>query len=223
MSARLITHCLSAALLSAGALLGAPLPSASAQPCPDVEVVFARGTTEAPGVGGIGQSFVDAVRSQVGTKSVGVYAVQYPASTDFPTGIIGIRDAGAHIESVAASCPNTKLVLGGYSQGAAVMGFVTESVVPDGVGPDAPTPMPPEVADHVAAVALFGKPSPRFMSAVGEPPVVIGPLYAAKTTELCVPGDPVCSDGGNTSMFFHGQYVPAGLVDQAASYVASRV
>jgi hypothetical protein len=219
-----ITRCLSAAgLCTWGLLVAAPVPSAAAAPCPDIEIVFARGTTEAPGVGGIGQSFVDAVRSQVGPKSVGVYAVDYPASSDFPTGIIGIRDAGAHIESMAGACPATKMVLGGYSQGAAVMGFVTDNVVPDGVGPDAPTPLPPEVADHVAAVALFGTPSPRFMDAVGEPPVAIGPLYAAKTTQLCVPGDPVCSDSGQMNMANHGRYVPDGLVDQAATFVANRV
>ncbi|CAN5361752.1 cutinase Cut1 [soil metagenome] len=224
MSATLLARWVGAAALSTCGLLSGPLPmAAAAETCPDVEVVFARGTTEAPGVGGIGQAFVNAVRSHVGTQSVGVYAVDYPASSDFPTGIVGIRNAGAHIESMAAGCPNTKMVLGGYSQGAAVMGFVTENVVPDGVGPDAPTPMPAEVADHVAAVALFGKPSPRFMNAVGEPPVTIGPLYAAKTTDLCITGDPVCSDGGEMNMLFHGQYEPAGLVDQAAKYVASRV
>jgi cutinase len=46
-------------------------PAATA-PCPDVEVVFARGTTEPPGVGGIGQAFVDSLRSRVGDRSVGV-------------------------------------------------------------------------------------------------------------------------------------------------------
>jgi Cutinase len=222
MGLRPIIHCLGAALVASWALLAAPTPSAAAaDPCPDVEVIFARGTTEPPGVGGIGQTFVDSVRSQVGTKSVGVYAVQYPASSDFPTGVIGIRDASAHIQSTAANCPDTKMVLGGYSQGAAVMGFVTEDAVPAGSPPDAPPPMPPGVSDHVAAVALFGKPSPGFMSVVGEPAVTIGPLYAAKTTDMCVPGDPVCSTGNN--MFFHGQYVPAGLVSQAAAFVASRV
>jgi cutinase len=221
MAIRLIVHCLGAGLVASFALLGAPTPAASADPCPDIEVIFARGTTEPPGVGGIGETFVDSVRSQVGTKSVGVYAVQYPASSDFPTGVIGIRDASAHIQSTAANCPNTKMVLGGYSQGAAVMGFVTEDAVPAGSPPDAPSPMPASVADHVAAIALFGKPSPGFMSAVGEPAVTIGPLYAAKTTDLCVPGDPVCSSGDN--MFFHGQYVPAGLVSQAAAFAAGRV
>jgi hypothetical protein len=218
---RLITRCVVAAFLAASAVPGLPAPTASADPCPDVEVIFARGTTEAPGVGGIGQAFVDDVRSKVSPKTVGVYAVQYPASTDFPTGVIGISDASAYIQSTAASCPGTRMVLGGYSQGAAVMGFVTADSIPAGAPAGAPAPMPPEVADHVAAVALFGKPSPKFMSAVEEPAVSIGPLYAAKTTDLCVPGDPVCADGG--SVVNHGRYVPTGLVDQAAAFAAARV
>ncbi|MGH3961016.1 cutinase family protein, partial [Mycobacterium sp.] len=117
-------------------VLGAP-PSAFAQPCPDVEVVFARGTAEPPGVGGIGQDFVNALSSQVGSKSVGVYPVDYAASSDFGdrvdfarTFVDGIRDAGAHIESTAANCPNTRIVLGGYSQGAALAGYVTSAAVP---------------------------------------------------------------------------------------------
>jgi hypothetical protein len=57
------------------ALLGAVVPLTSAQPCPDVEVVFARGTGEAPGTGAVGQAFVDSLRSQVGARSLGVYAI----------------------------------------------------------------------------------------------------------------------------------------------------
>ena len=41
------------------------IPSAWAAPCPDVEVVFARGTAEPPNVSGIGQVFVDSLQSQV--------------------------------------------------------------------------------------------------------------------------------------------------------------
>jgi hypothetical protein len=137
-------------------LIGPALP-ASADPCPDVEVVFARGTTEPPGVGRVGQNFVDTLRSHVGAKSVGVYPVNYPATTDFPTAADGISDAGAHVEQMAVNCPRTKMVLGEYSQGAAVMGFVTESAVPDGVHlVQALQPMPADIANHVAAVALFG-------------------------------------------------------------------
>ena len=124
---------------------GAPTPSASAEPCPDIEVVFARGTFEPPGVGGIGQSFVDSVRSQAAGKSVSVYPVNYPASTDFPTAVEGIRDAANRIEATAAGCPDTKIVLGGFSQGAAVAGFVTSEAVPSGAAAeDVPDPMPPD-------------------------------------------------------------------------------
>ncbi|OBH20513.1 cutinase [Mycobacterium sp. E3247] len=197
-------------------------PIGVAEPCPDVEVVFARGTNEPPGVGRIGQSFVDSLRSHVGGRSLGVYPVDYPATTDFPRAVDGISDAGAHVEHMAVSCPRTRMVLGGYSQGAAVMGFVTESAVPDGVHlVQALQPMPAEVANHVAAVALFGTPSNQFMSIINEPPVTIGPPYAAKTIELCVPGDPVCSDAVNPAA--HRQYVEAGMVDQAADFAAGRL
>jgi hypothetical protein len=210
-----------AAVAPVWALL-APVPSAAADPCPDVEVVFARGTNEPPGVGGIGQTFVDTLRSHVGTKSVGVYPVNYPATTNFPTAVDGITDAGTHVESMAARCPRTKMVLGGYSQGAAVMGFVTYSQVPDGAHlVQTLQPMPPEVADHVATVALFGKPSSQFMSIINEPPITIGPQYAAKTIDLCVPNDPICSSSGTPGA--HHQYVETGLVDQAADFAASRL
>ncbi|OPE55210.1 cutinase family protein, partial [Mycolicibacterium diernhoferi] len=63
--------------------VGTTVPTASAEPCPDVEIVFARGTSEAPGVGGTGQAFVDAVRAQTPGKSVAVYPVNYPASDNF--------------------------------------------------------------------------------------------------------------------------------------------
>lgn len=215
------------AAIAAGALLLAPASSATAAPsataggCPDVEVVFARGTTEPPGVGHFGQAFVDALGPKIAPKSMGVYGVNYPATTDFPTAIQGIEDAGNHIEQTASNCPNTKMVLGGFSQGAAVMGFVTSAAIPDGAPADAPRPMPPDVANHVAAVALFGKPSSRFMSQVGAPVITIGPLYAPKTTELCAAGDPVCSDGGDWAA--HNSYADDGMVDQAATFAASHV
>ena len=218
----LLPRVICAVLVPIWALAVAAIPSASAEPCPNVEVVFARGTNEPPGVGRIGQDFVDTLRSRVGTKSLGVYPVNYPANMDFPTAIDGINDAGHHVESMAATCPKTKMVLGGYSQGAAVMGFVTANTVPDGINlAQPPQPMPPEVANHVAAVALFGKPSSQFMSVVNEPPITIGPLYAPKTIELCVPNDPVCSGSGYPAA--HRQYVEAGMVDQAADFTAGRL
>lgn len=212
-----------AAAVVAFAIQVAPTPSAHAVPCPDAEVVFARGTTELPGAGPTGEAFIDSLRSRVGAKSVGVYAVDYPATTDFPTAVDGITDARAHVLATAANCPRTKIVLGGFSQGAAVIGFVTANVVPDGVSPlDVPAPLPPEIANHVAAVALFGKPSTRFMHAINDPPITIGPQYVAKTIDLCVDDDLVCSSDGR-SFSAHNQYVETGMVDQGAAFVATQL
>ena len=187
-----------------------------------MEAVFARGTGETPGVGRIGKAFIASLQSKVGPKSFGVYAVDYPASEDLSRAVDGIRDAGNHIESMAANCPNTKMVLGGYSQGAAVMGFVTSSAMPDGFdAADAPKPMPPDVAGHVAAVTLFGTPSHRFSDTVGQPHVVIGPLYQPKTLELCASHDPICSDGSDWAA--HVAYVDDGMVDQAVNFAVNHL
>jgi cutinase len=207
-----ITRIVGAAAAAAWALPIAfiHLPTADADPCPDVEIVFARGTTEPPGVGGIGQAFVDLLRSQLGGRSVGVYAVDYPASRDFDISTpAGANDASTHIQSMAANCPNTRMVLGGYSQGAGVIDLST-------------TAMPPQVADHVAAAALFGAPKSAFADTLSPGPLpAIGPLYATKTIDLCVPNDPICSDGWD--MRAHVAYVETGMVNQAATFAASRV
>ena len=233
MTVRRIARFLAALVVTSGALLlSAPIPSASAQPCPDVEAVFARGTNEPPGVGGIGQAFVDALQSQAGSKSVDVYPVNYPASSDFTSGmdfaltvVAGIRDAVDHIQATVANCPNTRIVLGGFSQGAVVAGFVTAAAIPDGV-PAAlvPQPMPPEVANHVAAVVLFGAPSDNFMRDAGAPIVVIGPLYVPKTISLCADGDTICNGAPpGPPNGAHGSYGVNGMVNQAAAFAVKRL
>ncbi|MDY6998421.1 MAG: cutinase family protein [Actinomycetota bacterium] len=220
------------ALLLAAVWPGSGTPEATAQPCPDVDVVFARGTGEAPGVGGIGQAFVDAVRAQAAGRSVGVYPVNYPAGDNFfdraafaRTVVDGVRDAADHVQATAANCPDTRIVLGGYSQGAVVAGFVTAAEVPAGVPADAvPEPMPPEVADHVAAVVLFALPSAEFMQQFGAPPVAIGPRYADETLQLCAAGDTICSGApGGSATLAHALYAVDGSVNEAAAYVVARL
>jgi hypothetical protein len=188
-----------------------------------VRVVFARGTGEDPGVGPTGQAFVDNLRSRIGGKSLDVYPVNYPATHDWDTGLDGIRDAGAHVVSMAHACPNTKMVLGGFSQGAAVMGFVTSPAVPDGVDPaTVPKPMDPEVANHVSSVVLFAMPNVRAMDFLNEPQVSIGPLYQAKTIQVCAPEDPVCADGMNFAA--HDTYASNGaVIDQGVTFAVSRL
>ncbi|MBS4727101.1 cutinase family protein [Mycobacterium sp. SM1] len=239
-SARQIGRFLGAVVVTTWvALLGAPAPSASAQPCPDVEVVFARGSTEPPGVGMVGQAFIDALRPQLGSRSLGVYPVNYAAAllagSDFAdrlafakTFVDGLRDEGAHVESMAANCPNTRQVLGGYSQGAALTGFVTSPVIPKEVPAQyasyVPEPMPPQVASHVAAVVLFGKPSDLWMRENGAPPVTIGSPYAPKTIELCAPDDNICNGAPEVQpSIAHVMYAVNGMTEQGADFAASHL
>jgi cutinase len=219
---------LGATAAAAAALLSSPLnsPLASAAPCPDVQVLFARGTFEPAGIGGTGQAFVDALRSKVGEKSVEVYPVNYPASLDFATAADGVIDATNKIRDVAATCPNTKMVLGGYSQGAAVMAYATEDAIPPGytLPPGITGPMAPAVADHVAAVALFGKPSSGFLQMIytGAPPITVGQLYSEKTVDLCIPQDSICAPGGNDNAA-HNLYAVNGMAEQAADFAARQL
>jgi cutinase len=201
--------------VAAAGLIGPGAASAdAAESCPDVEVVFARGTAEPGGVGRVGQAFVDSLRSDLG-GSVGVYAVNYPASYDFlQSAPLGAGDASAHIQATVASCPATSIVLGGYSQGAAVVDLITaDPAAAFGYA----QPMPPAVAGHVAAVAVLGNPAGR----IGRLLTAFSPLYGAKTIDLCNGADPVCSNGDDRPA--HSQYVEAGLTKQAADFAAGKV
>jgi len=79
-------------------------------------------------------------------------------------------------------------------------------------------PMPADVANHVAAVAVFGNPSIRLL---GSPLTTLSPLYGYKTIDLCNGADPVCSDGNDIPA--HSLYVQAGLAAQAAQFAADRI
>ncbi|HET9892099.1 MAG TPA: cutinase family protein [Mycobacterium sp.] len=213
MIARGLARFVGIPVVTAWALLNAPLasPTAAADPCSDVSVVFARGTHQEPGLGNIGQAFVDSLTSQLGGKSVDVYAVNYPANDDYHNSAnAGASDASAHIQGVVASCPNSRIVLGGYSQGSTVIDLATNS-------------MPASVADHVAAVALFGEPTSQFSSMLwgGQPLPTINPAYGSKVTSVCAPDDPICSGGGN--IMAHVSYIDAGMTAQAATFAANKI
>jgi cutinase len=209
--------------------IGVPAISKAADggPCADVEVIFARGTMEPPGPGTVGQEFADAVTSRLGGRTVDVYPVNYPASLNFSQAADGVVDAANKVLSTVDTCPNTKVVLGGYSQGAAIAGYITADSIPPGYAlPDGVSgPLPPSVAPHVAAVALFGKPSSGFLNLVDHdaPPINIGPLYAKKTIDLCTPQDPVCSSGQGFSRAAHSAYKTNGMTDQAADFAVAAI
>lgn len=207
-----------APVLAAAGLLTAPAPLVSAEPsCPDLQVVFARGTSEAPGIGRVGQALTDALIAQGGGRTVGTYGVNYPATYDFLAAADGANDATAHISMMAQQCPGTRIVLGGYSQGAAVVDMLA-GIPPLGnrVGEigSAP-PLPASLNGNVAGAAVFGNSSAKF----GVPLSSSG-AFVGKSIDLCNDGDPICSDGRNP--FAHTSYERTNMPAQAASFILAR-
>ena len=207
---------MSACLLTASVALSAAAVPAQAASCPDVELVFARGTSEPAGIGRVGQALSDQLSANLGGRTLGIYAVNYPASYDFLGAADGANDATNRIAEVAGTCPDTRIVLGGYSQGAAVVDMLL-GIPPLGakvgdVG-SAP-PLPESLANQVAAVAAFGNPATKF----GTPVSAALPPFAGKGIDLCADGDPICSQGRNP--FAHTSYEKTGMVGQAAGFVS---
>ncbi|MCV7067679.1 cutinase family protein [Mycolicibacterium farcinogenes] len=204
-----------AAVAAAAAMCPLPAPPASAEPkCPDIEVVFARGTDEPAGIGAVGQAFVDTLRPMVKGSTIGTYAVQYPASWDFMKAAAGATDMSKRIQATAARCPKTKIVMGGYSQGAAVVDVVATSPIA-GLGYTAP--LPAAVVPRIASVVVFGNPSAR----LGQPLTRMSPDFGARTADLCNTNDPICSLGRDWNA--HVSYPKPGLIKLAAQWVTRHV
>src|ERR1700759_686750 len=214
----------SSALLAAGLLIApalapyqvaGPIPTASAA-CPDAQVDFAPGREEAPGAREVGQACINSLQSKVPHMTIGPYGVNDPADVSVTK---GSNDMSAHVQQMAASCPNTKLVLGGYSLGAAVADVVVAMNQPGFGYTDV---LPPNMDQHVAAVALFGNGTQRVVGDIPGP----RPAYAGKIVDLCAAGDPICTPGVHDlhwSSHLQPSYITSGLVDQAAGFVAGKL
>ncbi len=210
---------IAAGVVIATAVLPAPPAGAEIEPCPDVEVIFARGTGEPEGLGRVGEALVANLTPQLGGKSVETYAVNYPASFDFLTTADGANDAAARIVAVLSRCQDAQIVLGGYSQGAAIVDMLA-NVPPLGntvgeIGSAPPLASP--FADKVVAAAVFGNPAARFgtpLSAVGS--------FAGRAIDLCNPGDPICSPTGDV-VADHKVYEFPPYSEQAAGFTAERL
>ncbi|KAK0516241.1 hypothetical protein JMJ35_000844 [Cladonia borealis] len=117
--------------------------------CKPVTVIFARGTIELGNVGSlVGPPFFNALDVALGAENVGVQGVDYPATIE---GYLEGGDPGGAattaqlLEQAASQCPDTQIVLSGYSQGAQEV-HLGEAMVSA------------EVAARIAAVVVFGDP-----------------------------------------------------------------
>ena len=175
-----------AAAAVGGATFAAP---SAAAVCTDIHVVFARGSGELPGLGITGGPFVDAVRSNAAGRSVSSYAVNYAAAVDQSSAGAGATDMTRHVVQYAAECPNAKIVLGGYSQGASVTDISIGIPTVLGRGET----IPAALSSRVTAVVVFGNP----LRLTGGTIPTSSRTYGSKALDDCNLGDPVCAGGVN--------------------------
>jgi len=210
-----IATALTAAGLTLGLTVAAPAQAsatARAASCPDVDVVFARGSGEPAGLGVPGTAFAASLASDLPGKDVVDYAVNYAASKTQLSTSAGAADMSDHIVSLAAQCSGTLFVIGGYSQGASSTDQATR-VLPTLLGKT----IPPALTSRVAAVVAFGNPSHLlFLN-----PTQASPIYGPKWEDYCASGDPVCRSGLN--MDAHVSYVDNGDTSAGAMFAAAKV
>lgn len=139
-------------------LLAVSTTPAQAATCNDVEVVFARGTGETPGLGILGRPLVTGLESELSGYSI------------------------------AASCPGTRFVIRGYSQG----GPVTDVTIGIRTGVSTGTPIPTNLSGRVAAVVVFGNP----LGASGRTISTASTLYRPKSRGYCDVSDSICGGAG---------------------------
>lgn len=173
--------------------------------CRPISVIYARGTSQAGNVGdsaSVGPLFFNQIASRVGgTSQLAIQGVTYPASV---SGFLAGGDAAGSttmtnlISSTATRCPNTKIVLAGYSQGA--------QLVHNAAGRTSSAN-----AAKVAAVVVFGDPK-RGQS--------LSPIAASKVLTICHDGDNIC-EGGSSITIAHLTYQMD--VGTAGAFVAGKV
>nr|CCA19448.1 predicted protein putative [Albugo laibachii Nc14] len=146
--------------------------------CPAVALYFARGTFERRGLGQVGVALRDELRRR--RANIEVFPIDYPAKLVNPLFHIsvqqGARNAAVQIRDMVKKCPDVKLVLAGYSQGAAVIHEIELD----------------DLASSIIAIIVFGDPYRLSL-----PPK--WPIGASRGVicKICRSGDPICLNGLN--------------------------
>jgi len=190
--------------LSAASVLAAPAGELEARACTDVYVYFARGTTETPTLGSVvgpGLSSGVSTRVRAKGKTVTFTGIAYPATVE---GYLAGGDAGGArtmanaVVSAAASCPNAKIFISGYSQGAQVAHLAARQLSSAN-------------QNRITGVVTFGDPYKNT--------ALPGSLQSRRKT-YCNVGDLICS-GLPTILYPHLTY--GSDTGNAAAWIADRV
>lgn len=218
------------------AVVGIATPAAAVPapttPCAAAHVLAARGSTEPPGAGAIG-SLVGSIQTAT-SQTVSTSAVDYPALLvpyDAST-TAGDAAIARQLTAQVQRCPDQKIVLVGYSQGAQLVGDVLAGGGGvTGLGPATP-PVAAAIASHVVAVVQYG--DPRRMPGISSdrgtavnatglfprlPNQSLAP-FANRIQSYCDTGDPFCARGNN--LLAHLRY-PARYDTAATAFVVGRL
>jgi cutinase len=151
--------------------------------CKNVTLIFARGTTELGNMGSVvGPSLSSDLKTAL-SNNVAVQGVDYAADVAgiaeevSPTGGAGTKSMVADVTKALTKCPDTQIVLSGYSQGAMLVHNTMHT-------------LSSTQAASVKAAVTFGDPFDAT-----EPNNVAKGNFKS----FCATGDPVCSLGAASS------------------------
>ncbi|OAQ97037.1 hypothetical protein LLEC1_05877 [Akanthomyces lecanii] len=147
----------------------------------------------------VGPPLFKAIAEKLPGKSINVQGVKYPASVEGYLGADGAsgKKMAELVKSTSSSCPDTKIVLGGYSQGGYAIHHAASALG--------------DTMSNVSAVVIFGDP----MS--GE---AVSNIDAANVRIVCHDGDDICKQG----IFIMPQHLTyANDAAASADFIAARV
>jgi acetylxylan esterase len=231
-----------AALLTAAAAGGLALTAVATTPagavpsssgCAAVSIITARASTEAAGEGITGALVTQVVNAS--KQTVSRASVSYPASLNnyANSQAQGVSAAKTQLTNLVNSCPNTKVVLLGYSQGANVVGDVLGGGGGGSLGATT-APIADNIASHVAAEVTFGDPrhvvnGPNFnvgtANANGLFPRTAAQVqklntFSGRIQAFCDNNDTFCDSGNSVQV--HLTYLNR-YQNQAATFILGKV